>query len=93
MYYCTSVLSYVYQMKSVEDKTWNIFKFQTHEQSINIMSQVYKIKSVEDDNWNIYKFKIHEKAISMVIFLHTFMFIQVPNAKKSKQSGFFHCRK
>ena len=31
-----SVLGILYE-KCVEDKTWNIFKFQIHEESINIM--------------------------------------------------------
>ena len=32
-------------MKSVEDKTWNIFKFPFHEKSISIVTDVEKVNS------------------------------------------------
>ena len=54
---CTTVLNWAFEMKSVEDKTWNIFKFQIHEKSLSIIRKVCQMKSVEDKNWNIFKFK------------------------------------
>ena len=57
MFFCPEL---VYQMISVEDKSWNIFKYEIHEKRISIMSLVYQMKRVEDITWNIFQFPIHE---------------------------------
>ena len=42
-------------MKSVEDKAWNISKFQIHEKRLSFVSYLFQLKSVEDKTWNIFK--------------------------------------